>query len=127
MIIKLPFPSAELFPNRKNGKHWTATRKAKALQFEAAYFAAKAAGPFKDAGGYIPISLMFLTPDRRHRDADNMLAAAKHLLDGVASAIGVDDSRFKPIHIDWEHGMDKAGALIVGVGVEVKSFTGVPV
>ena len=121
MIIRLPFPAAELFPNRKNGKHWGATNWIKAQQIDAGYFATKAAGSFKDRDGYIPLSLLYLTPDKRHRDCDNMLAASKALLDGLASALGVDDKRFKPILVDWAHGPDKVGALIVAVGVQISS------
>lgn len=36
----------------------------------------------------------FLPPDRRRRDMDNLLASCKGLLDGIADALGVDDSRF---------------------------------
>lgn len=78
-----------------------------------------AAGPFTPPDGYIPLSLLYLTPDKRHRDCDNMLAASKALLDGVALAMGIDDKRFKPVMVDWAHGPDKVGALIVAVGVEM--------
>jgi crossover junction endodeoxyribonuclease RusA len=38
-------------------------------------------------------------PDKRHRDADNCLAAAKAGLDGMADALGVNDRHFQPITI----------------------------
>lgn len=128
MIIRLPFPAAELFPNRKNGKHWGATNDAKECQKWDAFIATKAAsntnplalGKFQD-GQNIPLLLLYLTPDKRHRDCDNMLAASKALLDGVALALGIDDKRFKPITVDWAHGPDKVGALIVAVGVTMVS------
>lgn len=37
------------------------------------------------------VSITFCPPDRRRRDLDNMLAACKPLLDGIADATGVDD------------------------------------
>jgi crossover junction endodeoxyribonuclease RusA len=37
--------------------------------------------------------------DKRHRDADNCLAAAKAGLDGMADALGVNDRHFQPITI----------------------------
>jgi hypothetical protein len=49
-----------------------------------------------------------------------MLAASKALLDGMAYALGVDDSRFRPILVDWQHG-PKGGALVAAVGVEIRS------
>ena len=121
LVIRLPFPHADLFPNRKNGKHWGATHETRQVQRDAGYWATKAAGSFKAPDGYIPLSLLYLTPDKRHRDCDNMLAASKALLDGVALALGIDDKRFKPILIDFAQGPDKVGALIAAVGVHISS------
>jgi crossover junction endodeoxyribonuclease RusA len=118
IIIRLPFPLSELSPNRKNGKYWGSTIKAKKSQREDAFYATKqAANGFKPPDGYIPLSLLFLTPDARHRDLDNLLASAKSAVDGVASALGINDSRFKPILIDFARGTDKVGAMICGVNV----------
>jgi crossover junction endodeoxyribonuclease RusA len=119
LVIRLPFPAPELFPNRKNGKHWSATSGIKNVQHDAGYWATKAAGSFIAPEGYIPLSLLFLTPDNRKRDVDNMLAASKSLIDGMARALGVDDSRFRPVLVDWCKGPDKVGALIAGVGVQM--------
>jgi hypothetical protein len=47
-----------------------------------------------------------------------MLAAMKSALDGVAEALGVDDSRFRPILIDVGE-VEKPGRVIVGVGVQI--------
>jgi crossover junction endodeoxyribonuclease RusA len=121
MIIRLPFPAPELFPNRANGKHWGGRNYIKAKQKSDAYYSTLKAGTFEDKGGNIPISLLFMTPDKRKRDADNMLAASKSLIDGVAQALNVDDSRFKPILVDWVHGDPKVGALVVAVGVQIVS------
>jgi crossover junction endodeoxyribonuclease RusA len=120
MIIKLDFPAPELFPNRSKGTHWTKTSGLRKSARDDAYVLTKASGAFKDRPGYIPLYLLFLTPDKRHRDSDNMLAASKSALDGVAQALGIDDSRFKPVVVDWELG-PKGGALIVGVGVSIVS------
>ena len=40
------------------------------------------------------VHLTFVPPDRRLRDADNCIAAAKAGLDGLADALGVNDRRF---------------------------------
>jgi len=122
IVIRLPFPHASLFPNRKNGHHWSKTNDIKESQKSHAYYATKGAGSFVAPDGDIPISLLFLTPDKRKRDADNMLAASKALIDGMAAALGVDDSRFRPVLVDWCKGPDKVGALIVGVGVQMSLF-----
>ena len=122
MIVRLPFPAASLMPNRKNGKHWSATKEAKAAQASDAYFATyNERGAWKAPEGNIPLSLLYLMPDKRHRDLDNLLAGSKALIDGMAKALGVDDSRFKPIIVDSVLG-PKGGALIAAVGVEIRSW-----
>lgn len=123
MIIKLPFPDASLFPNRKNGKHWTVTSAAKDAQKHDAYLLTKLAmkaqaSNFGEAN--IPLSLVYLTPDKRKRDLDNMLAASKALIDGMAQALGVDDARFKPVLVDWVQG-SHGGALMAAVGIQIIS------
>ena len=61
-----------------------------------------------------------MAPDRRHRDLDNLLAASKPIIDGMAQALGVDDSRFKPILVDCVYtGGD--GALVAAVGISIVS------
>lgn len=51
----------------------------------------------------------FYKPDNRHRDADNMLAAMKSGIDGMADALGINDRQFKTIVI---HVADKIGGYI---------------
>jgi hypothetical protein len=51
-------------------------------------------------------------PDKRMRDADNCLAAAKAALDGLADALQVNDRNFQPIVVYRELGA-KPGKLIV--------------
>lgn len=124
LIVRLPFPAPEMMPNRKNGKHWTATKKIKDDQKFAANLCTKAAlnlsggGEFGD--GYIPLSLVYIQRDKRHRDLDNLLAASKHILDGMAKAIGVDDKLFKPILVDSVH-CGGESSLIAAVGVAIIS------
>lgn len=123
LILRLPFPPSSLMPNRKNGTHWAKTNASKTDQFQAARIltmeALSKTGP-QEWPEKIALSLMYLTPDKRHRDSDNLLAASKSALDGVAAALGVDDKRFSPILIDKVLG-DKNGALIVAVGVTIIS------
>lgn len=124
LVIRLPYPDPRLMPNRKHGKAWQSTAKAKADQKAAAEIctqaALQAAGPQLFEREHIPLSLLFLTPDKRHRDLDNLLAASKAILDGMAQALGVDDKRFKPVLIDKVAG-DGEGALIAAVGVTIVS------
>lgn len=124
LIVRLPYPAPEMMPNRKNGKHWTATKKIKDDQKFAAALCTKAAlnlsggGEFGD--GYIPLSLVYIQRDKRHRDLDNLLAASKHILDGMAQALGIDDKLFKPILVDSVH-CGGEPSLIAAVGVAIIS------
>lgn len=124
MIVRLPFPSPLLFPNRKHADHWTKAHTAKVKARDDAFYAAKAAnsGIWQPAG-YVPLSVLFVTPTRHRRDADGMLGAIKPALDGIALALGIDDSIFKPVLIDWIDG-EKPGAVIVAIGVVINQLHG---
>ena len=120
MIVRLPFPDPALFPNAKakaGGRHRSMPAKA-AAKADAFYLTKQAAGGWRPADGLIPITIVFMPPDGRKRDWDGMAGAAKHALDGIALALGVDDARFRPVLIDVGE-VSKPGAMIVGVGVQI--------
>ena len=129
MIIKLPFPNKTLFPNAKAGKSWTTSHSAKVYLRECAKEAARTAlqtiseqvsAMVATPGKNIPISLVFIAPDKRRRDLDGCLSASKAALDGIAQAMNIDDSRFKPILLNYIQG-DKPGATLIAVGVQIVS------
>lgn len=99
MQIKLPYPNKDLMPNRKNGKHWGATVEVKNDAFAQAFYLTKEAVGTTKLEGKVAITLTFVQDDKRHRDLDNLLAASKSMLDGVAHALGIDDKNFEPITI----------------------------
>lgn len=115
--IHLAFPSPGLFPNRAKGKHWASLYKLKTEATTASFILTKA-----QAKGWTPtdkelrLTVTFVMPDKRKRDADNCLAAAKSALDGVAQALKVDDFQFQPVQVFRQFG-DKPGALIVEIEV----------
>lgn len=85
---------------------------------DTAYMLTKqAAKRFSVPSGDIPLTLTFHAPDRRKRDRDNCLAASKHMLDGVALALGIDDSRFEPL-IVRRGDVTPGGALVVEIGLD---------
>lgn len=93
MIVTLPWPPKELSPNSRC--HWRAAH-AKAKVYKQACFVLTLSERIKiDWSGPIHVWITFYPPDRRYRDDDNMIAAFKHGRDGVAQALGVDDSRFR--------------------------------
>jgi crossover junction endodeoxyribonuclease RusA len=110
--IKLPFPPAGLFPNRASGKHWTSTFKIKQAYKEDCYLLTLASVRDFVITGDIRVTLIYVMPDKRHRDVDNCLAASKAGLDGMADALKVDDKMFQPVTVYRIPGV-KPGCLIV--------------
>jgi crossover junction endodeoxyribonuclease RusA len=66
---------------------------AKAYRRDCAWLAHHAEPTVPDEGP-IAVAITFRPPDKRARDLDNMLAAIKPHLDGVADALHVNDARF---------------------------------
>jgi crossover junction endodeoxyribonuclease RusA len=102
VIVTLPWPDKRLSPNAR--LHWAAlsTVKKKA-RGDACYAALEAAGSAMpairaalDGEGKIALRVRFYPPDNRHRDTDNMVAALKAPIDGIADALEVNDRRFLP-------------------------------
>lgn len=118
LIITLPWPDTSLMPNRKNGRHWGGTQAAKVRARQDGYFGAqKALGTSELVSqDRMPVKITFVAPDARRRDIDNMLACIKPQLDGIAQALRIDDSRFRPITLDDAMDTKKVGFLIVEVG-----------
>ena len=89
--VVFPWPPRELNPNGR--AHWAAkARSAKAYR-HACWALAKEAKLVAPQGP-IHVWLDFIPPSRRHHDVDNCVAAIKAGLDGLADALGVNDSRF---------------------------------
>ena len=100
MLIELPWPSATLSPNSR--VHWRtkagATKSAKNTAWVLAKEAMARAGVNPGAmSGPIVVSLMFHPKQNRQRDLDNCQAMMKAALDGIAQALGVNDSMFRPV------------------------------
>ena len=90
--IMFPFPPSILSPNTR--AHWRKKAKAAKLYKEACFFLTKSANMIVPQSGPMHLWIDFCPPDRRKRDDDNVAAAFKSGRDGLALALGVDDSRF---------------------------------
>jgi crossover junction endodeoxyribonuclease RusA len=113
--VELDFPPSELFPNKAKGTHWGKLYKIRSDYREGSTWLAKhQIKRWKHLGGQIKLTITFDMPDKRKRDADNCLAAAKGALDGLADALMVNDQLFQPILIYRQAG-EKPGKLIVEV------------
>ncbi len=120
LTITIPFPDPDLFPNRKNGRHWGGTQAIKRKAWDDAYILAIQAvnaysGEWYPLKGDIPLRLTLNFPDNRHRDLDNTLAACKTQLDAVATALTVNDKQFNPIALHRGK-VCKPGSVIIEVG-----------
>lgn len=116
LIVVLPFPDRRLNPNSAKGTHWAATSALrKKARSDAAWLTrAAGAGLHFEPGQELALTITFVQPDRRARDRDNLLAASKPMLDGVADALGVNDSQFEPVTIRREYG-GKPGSMRVEI------------
>jgi crossover junction endodeoxyribonuclease RusA len=113
--VELDFPPAELFPNRAKGTHWGKLYKLRSDYRDSSTWLAKhQLKGWKHQGGNIKLTITFEMPDKRKRDADNCLAAAKGALDGLADAMFINDELFQPIMIYRVAGT-KPGRLIVEI------------
>ncbi len=117
ITISLPWPDPILFPNRRRGSFRKFQPFIEAAR-DAGFYAAKEAVGRHTVGlpAQIPVKITFAAPDRIRRDLDGMLGAIKHNLDGIARALGVDDSRFVPVTLDRVLDSKKQGFVIVEIG-----------
>jgi crossover junction endodeoxyribonuclease RusA len=112
MLLEFPWPDPVLFPNNKS--HYQVKAKSRAKQRQDAFYVSLAAGWPKFESESIPLTVVFCPPDKRRRDLDGLLSACKGLLDGVCDHWKVDDSRFRPITIDFG-AVKKHGCVVLRV------------
>ena len=97
LCFEIPYPPGALSPNAR--VHWGAkARHAKKARSEAMLVAQSAARQ----AGFVPsdrlrVHLLFKPTTARIRDRDNALASMKPALDGIASALQVNDAVFEPV------------------------------
>lgn len=102
MKVVLPYPDKRLTPNAKRRKHWLSYRPFALADRLTGKTLTCVAIPLRDKRaitaieGKIDMTITFYPPDARRRDDDGMIGAFKHLRDGIADALGVDDHRFRP-------------------------------
>ena len=97
LTVCLPWPSAKLNPNAR--VHWSRKAQVARRARQDAYSATRQsiAVTHTDVTLETPVSvsIVFCPPDRRRRDWDNLIASMKPSLDGIALALGIDDSHFR--------------------------------
>lgn len=124
--VELPWPHRDLAPNRARNVHWA--RKAEAVRYyrrtcdvlTLAAFAGKGRPALPE--GEIAMAVTFHPPDNRRRDRTNMEASLKAAWDGIADALGVDDSRFAPTYRKGDP--VKGGLVVVEIAPEALAAVG---
>ena len=116
-VLELPWPHPKLSPNSPG--HWSRKAPLKRAYRARCRAIGELAGVGVLAGSEkaVRVDLTFFPPDARRRDIDNMLASMKSGLDGLADAMGVDDSK-------WSLGIEvsdpvKGGVVLVQVSAGV--------
>lgn len=102
MKIVFPWPSPKVFPNFKRAHHWRTYRHVEKAERQAGwahtceYLTASDRRSIRDTlEGKLRLSVTFYPPDRRSRDDDGCIGAFKHLRDGMADALDIDDRHFR--------------------------------
>ena len=115
--VELPWPAKELSPNAR--QHWAAAARAKKAYRGRCRALGLVAGLALVPTGAkrLAVHLDFFPPDRRARDWDNMIASMKAGLDGLADAMGVDDSRWRLGFKVWDEPV-KEGRVVATVEVQ---------
>lgn len=114
-MIVLPFPPKVLWPNGRTLNHRYKAAAFKKAREEAAW-ATKAAN-VRVCDAPIPVHLT-VCPKRYGPapDADNCVSAAKAYLDGIASALGINDKHFCAPTV--EIAAQRTGQFIITIGVK---------
>ena len=86
------WPPRECSPNWRG--HWATKARAVKKYRRDCWLLALGAKLAVDWPGEIHVHLGFSPASNRRRDVDNLVASLKSGLDGLADALGVDDSRF---------------------------------
>ena len=102
LLVTLAWPARPLSPNAR--AHWAVKARAARAARRDAECATRVALEHEPHAtsptsltSPMPLTLHFTLwpPSRRRFDQDNVLAALKSALDGIADALGMDDSEFK--------------------------------
>lgn len=117
ILVTLPFPHGTLSPN--NRSHWRIKTRERSIQRNQAMYecleSMRVVRHQPADGATAKVALTFCPPDKRRRDADNVLASLKGALDGISDALGIDDSKFA---ISFEWGPVRNGGQVL-VRIEV--------
>jgi hypothetical protein len=115
LTIELGWPARALSPNSR--AHWAERHRFAKAAKDTAYWALREKLPpcFKHNGARMSLTIIAHPPSSRTRDDDNLIASFKPFRDGLALALGCDDSLFDQQPIQWAEPC-KPGKVIVCIG-----------
>lgn len=131
IAVDLPWPSRILHPNSR--PHWAERSRATKAARLSAYVMTKGAMTGSIDADAVRVRCTFSPPlPKRHRDLDGLLSSCKAYFDGIADAIGLDDSKFQhqapawgppckggnvriEITDTWEHISEPIGRIIAAI------------
>jgi crossover junction endodeoxyribonuclease RusA len=96
IAITLPWPSRSLHPNAR--VHWARKAQAAKAARQTAGWCAKEAGirpNDPDIPDALKVNIVFFPPNARAHDLDGCLSSMKSALDGIADALGCNDSKWE--------------------------------
>jgi len=112
MQVIVPYPPRELNPN--SHCHWRVKAKVgKNYKRDVFYLCRLVGFTALEKCEKLHVWLDFFPPNKHDRDQDNALASCKHMLDGIAEALKIDDQHFvlHPFFHD-----EIGGKVVVNIG-----------
>lgn len=101
-MIELSWPAKALSPNFRSRSHWPRTRAIAAAKQEAwGMTLAALHGAKPSLPGRLALIVTAYPSTAHKRDDDNLIASLKPYRDGIAKALGIDDSQFEQRPIQW--------------------------
>lgn len=116
IAFTLPWPDKALSPNSRIDRR-TSTKIRQAARDTGFYLAKEAmqSGAIIPSDARIAISYTFQAPNMRRYDLDNAIGRCKAYSDGIALAIGVDDSRWDAVALRRGEPVE-GGRVVVTIG-----------
>lgn len=111
-LLRISWPNLKVLGSNSRA-HWAQKAKAVKAYREEAWAEAKHRGVTQRPDAVL--QFYFYPPDNRKRDAHNMPAAMKAVIDGIADAMGCDDKGFRCLYPSAFEKPSKGGAVLVEI------------
>ncbi len=109
VTVMLAWPRTELWPNRNTGHVWAYRNQYAASarrEGAIAMLAALQSDDYRPTAPTLALTVTFMRKDKHFYDLQNAFSAAKNHLDGIADALGIDDSKFEPVTLRRQVGAE---------------------